>query len=540
MRLCYEALQHTGFWRQAGISIPHMDWPRMRAETISAPTWVHFGAGNLFRSLITPLQQQLLEQGAVKTGIIAVDTSRINMAERIYQPFDDMSILVTLYPDGSTRAEAVASIARTLRSSSSLTPDMAALHSMFRAPSLQLVSLTITEKGYALTDLHGGFLPSVQADLRSGPGCCRHTISNLVSLLLTRFQAGGAPVAIVSLDNCSRNGEKLQASVLTLAEQWAMLGAVPAAFLRWLKDQHTVSFPWTMADKITPAPSSAVSALLMDAGIAGMSLVSTGSGNAAPFVNAEPSQYLVMEDAFPNGRPPLERAGVYMVDRATVGKVERMKVTACLNPLHTALAVYGCLLRYPSIAAEMQDPELKALVEQIGYGEALPVVESPGILEPGAFIQEVVEQRFPNPFIPDTPQRIATDTSLKIPIRFGEIIKSYVSRPDLNPDSLTGIPLAIAGWFRYLLAVDDTGAPMPCSSDPQLSALQEQLAAVTLGSPEGLEKAIPPLLSSSHLFGSDLMAAGLGNKITAMAQELTAGPGAVRATLKKYLGRSNF
>lgn len=60
------------------------------------------------------------------------------------------------------------------------------------------------------------------------------------------------------------------------------------------------------------------------------------------FVNAEGPQYL--EDRFPNGRPPLEKAGVYMTDRDTVNQVERMKATTCLNPLHTALAVYGCLL----------------------------------------------------------------------------------------------------------------------------------------------------------------------------------------------------
>ena len=61
---------------------------------------------------------------------------------------------------------------------------------------------------------------------------------------------------------------------------------------------------------------------------------------------------MVIEDRFPNGRPPLEKAGVYMADRETVNNVEKMKVTTCLNPLHTALAVYGCLLGYDSIAAE--------------------------------------------------------------------------------------------------------------------------------------------------------------------------------------------
>ena len=128
----------------------------------------------------------------------------------------------------------------------------------------------------------------------------------------------------------------------------------------------------------------------------------------------------------------MERAGVYLTDRQTVNDTERMKVTTCLNPLHTALAVYGCLLGYDSIAAEMRDPELKALVEHIGYDEGMPVVVDPRILNPRAFLQEVLEQRLPNPFIPDTPQRIATDTSQKVPIRFGETIKAYARRQDLE------------------------------------------------------------------------------------------------------------
>ena len=126
-----------------------------------------------------------------------------------------------------------------------------------------------------------------------------------------------------------------------------------------------------------------------------------------PFVNAEGPQYLVIEDKFPNGRPALEKAGVYMTDRDTVNKVERMKVTTCLNPLHTALAVYGCVLGYTLIADEMKDSQLNKLVHEIGPVEGMPVVTDPGILSPADFVDEVINVRIPNPFMPDTPQRIA-------------------------------------------------------------------------------------------------------------------------------------
>ena len=79
----------------------------------------------------------------------------------------------------------------------------------------------------------------------------------------------------------------------------------------------------------------------------------------APFVNAEETEYLVIEDAFSNGRPELEKGGLMFTNRETVDKVERMKVCTCLNPLHTCLAIFGCLLGYRKISDEMNDPELK-------------------------------------------------------------------------------------------------------------------------------------------------------------------------------------
>ena len=132
-------------------------------------------------------------------------------------------------------------------------------------------------------------------------------------------------------------------------------------------------------------------------------------------------------------------------------KVETMKVCTCLNPLHTTLAVFGCLLGYDRIYEEMKNPLLVKLVTRLGYDEGLPVAAHPGIIEPDAFIKEVLEKRFPNPFVPDMPQRIAWDTSQKVPVRFGVTLKAYAAQ---GPEALAGlniIPLFIAGWMRYLL-----------------------------------------------------------------------------------------
>mgnify|MGYP000076131722 FL=1 len=399
-----------------------------------------------------------------------------------------------------------------------------------------MLSFTITEKGYALANLKGEYLPVVTADIENGPTKAHHAMSIVAALLLERYNTCKAPIAVVSMDNCSHNGEKLKHSVVTIVEEWLKKGHVSADFAAWVKNENQVSFPWSMIDKITPRPAEVVEKALEADGIEDMAPIITSRNTyIAPFVNAEVPQYLVVEDRFPNGRPALEKAGVYMTDRDTVNMTERMKVTTCLNPLHTALAVYGCVLGYDSIAAEMKDADLKKLVETIGYKEGMPVVTDPGILSPMDFIHEVIDQRLPNPFIPDTPQRIATDTSQKITVRFGETIKSYVASDSLDIHSLTAIPLAIAGWLRYLLAVDDEGKEMNVSSDPMLEVLQKQLADVKLGDPESADGKLTEILSNKVLFGSDLNEIGLAEKIEGMFKELIAGPGAVRATLHKYM-----
>lgn len=209
-----------------------------------------------------------------------------------------------------------------------------------------------------------------------------------------------------------------------------------------------------------------------------------------------------------------------------------MKVTTCLNPLHTALAVSGCLLGYTLIADEMKDDTLRRFVEIIGYKEGLPVVVDPGILSPKQFLDEVLTERFANPFIPDTPQRIATDTSQKVGIRFGETIKSYIRREELDPAQLTAIPLAIAVWCRYLLGVNDAGEVFTLSSDPLLETLQGYLQGVSLGDQTA---SVRPILEDERLFGVPLYEIGLGDKIEIMFQEMMAGPGAVRRTLEHYL-----
>ena len=535
MQLNRAGLADKSAWEAKGYALPSFDYETVQKNTKENPFWVHFGVGNIFRAFQCNVVQNLLNAGVLDRGLTVAEGYDYEIIEKMNRPHDDLSILVTLKANGTVEKSVTGSIMESLALDSHDDTQFSRLKEIFAKDSLQMCTFTITEKGYNLNTPDGNFMTAVAEDMKNGPERPESYIGKVAALIYARYVSGKKPIAMVSMDNCSHNGDKLKLAITTFAKEWAKNGVVEEGFVSYTEDENKVSFPWTMIDKITPHPSEQVKKALEDLGLQDMTISRTNTGTLiAPFVNAETTEYLVLEDAFPNGRPPLERAGVYFTDRATVEKAEKMKVGTCLNPLHTALAVYGCLLGYTTIAAEMADPDLRALVGHIA-AEGLPVVEDPGLLSPRKFIDEVLHQRFPNPAIPDTPQRIAADTSQKLPVRYGGTLQRYTQRTDLAVSALEYIPLVFAGWCRYLLGVDDALREMPVSPDPMAPALQALLAGVKVGTPETCTDQLRPILSNAAIFGVDLYQAGLGEKTEAAFRAMLAGPGAVRTTLRRYL-----
>ena len=532
MRLTKEGIKSSE-WSAKGYDLPKFDFDKVQKATKEAPFWIHFGAGNIFRAFQANVVQELLNKGVLDRGLVVAEGYDYEIIEKMYKPHDNIGALVTLKASGSVEKTVVASIMESLAADSSNEKDWARLCEIFRSPSLQMVTFTITEKGYLLRNAAGLMMPGVEDDFAAGPVLPKSYIGKVVTLLHKRYVNGELPIAMVSMDNCSHNGDKLYAAVNEFATEWEKRGVCKPGFLAYVNNPSKVSFPWTMIDKITPRPDAKVEKILANDGIEQLEPVITSKKTyVAPFVNAEECQYLVIEDNFPNGRPELEKAGLYFTDRATVDKVEKMKVCTCLNPLHTFLAVSGCLLGYTLIADEMKDPDLLALVKRLGYDEGLPVVVDPVIIKPKDFIDEVVNIRIPNPFMPDTPQRIACDTSQKLSIRFGETIKGYQKRSDLSLDTLEVIPLVEALWLRYLMGIGDDGKAFELSPDPLLSEVQPVVANVILGEKFDVHATVEPLLKRAEIFGVDLYEAGLGEKVEAYFEKLTAGVGAVRNTIK--------
>ncbi len=521
MRFSEQGLQEERhLWESAGYRLPQYDRRAMVQATRENPFWVHFGAGNLFRAFQANAVQDLLNKKVLDRGLIAVG-DRESM-ERLSHPHDDYSLLVTLKTDGAIEKTIVGSVAEYLTLDEG--QSYPRLREIFVKDSLQIVTFTITEKGYNLNQGDDAYTPEVEQDLQEGPENARSYMGKIASLLYARYQAGKKPVAMVSMDNCSHNGTKLYEAVSAFARKWSENGRTDSGFADYIADPNQVSFPWTMIDKITPRPDASVEALLEKDGIEDLKpIVTSRNVYIAPFVNTEECQYLVIEDRFPGGRPELEQAGLIFTDRETVNKAERMKVCTCLNPLHTALAVFGCLLGFSSISDEMKDDALRKLMEGVGYTEGLPVAADPGVLDPKKFLDDVLNIRLPNPFMPDTPQRIATDTSQKLAVRFGETIQAYANSAELDVKNLKKIPLVFAGWLRYLTGIDDKGQAFQLSPDPMLDTL----------CPYVKEENLRPILENSEIFGVNLYEVHMADTVIGYFKEMQAGPGAVRKTLEK-------
>ena len=511
-------------WAEKGYQLPKFDREAVKAKTAAEPTWVHFGAGNIFRAFPAAILQQVLDSGKYDRGVIVAESFDYEIIDKAYRPYDNLSLLVCLQSTGTIEKKVIASVTESLKADPQFTNDWARLVEIFQKPSLQMVSFTITEKGYGFN----------AADLERGMNA-QFAMGKVTALLYERYKAGALPLTLQSMDNCSHNGDKVKAGVFAYAEKWAEMGIVPAGFVDYVKDESKVSYPWSMIDKITPRPDAKVQKMLEEDGFEdNYTIVTDRHTFTAPFVNAEETEYLVIEDKYTNGRPPLELGGVMYADRETVDKVEKMKVCTCLNPLHTAMSIYGCLLGYTLISAEMADEDIRGLITKMGYIEAMPVVVDPGVLKPADFIGAVLNRRLPNPFMPDAPQRIATDTSQKLSIRFGETIKAYKER-GLDMDNLVLIPLVLAGYARYIKGIDDEGKAFEPSPDPLLAELSAIVAPLEIKEGPQDFSCLKALYTRKDVFGVDLYEAGLGEKIEAMVAELYAGPGAVRKTLHKYV-----
>ena len=262
-------------WEAKGYELPKYDIKAVREKTAKEPTWVHFGGGNIFRAFPAAILNDALNTGKYDRGVIVAETFDFEVIDKAYAPYENLSLCVNLCSDGSIEKKVIASVTEALKADPQF-EDWNRLVEIFKNPSLQMISFTITEKGYTFNE----------ADLARGMKPL-FAMGKVCALLLERYKAGKLPLTVQSMDNCSHNGDKVKAGVFAYAERWLQDGLVEQGFIDYLKDETKITFPWSMIDKITPRPHEKVKELLVADGFEDNDYIETEKHTfTAPFVNA--------------------------------------------------------------------------------------------------------------------------------------------------------------------------------------------------------------------------------------------------------------
>ena len=159
MKLTLDGIKDRQAWEKAGIKLPGYDVEAVSKKAKEAPGWVHFGIGNIFRVFIGGIADGLLEEGVLDRGITCVETFDYDVIDKIYKPYDNLSLSVILHGDGTREYKVMGALAEAVKAQSSDPEQWNRLKEIFRSTSLQMVSFTITEKGYALQKADGTWLP---------------------------------------------------------------------------------------------------------------------------------------------------------------------------------------------------------------------------------------------------------------------------------------------------------------------------------------------------------------------------------------------
>ena len=216
MKLNYQGLGDVAGWQAAHVELPNYDAAALAARTCADPMWVHFGIGNIFRVFVGGIIDKLLQAGLTDRGITCVETFDFDVVDKIYAPYDNLALSVILNADGTTERRVLGGLTEAVKAISADGAAWARMKAIFTNPGLQLVTFTITEKGYALRNADGAYLGYVAADMANGPERVTGAMGIVAAMLYARYQAGKLPLALVSMDNVSRNGEKLRSSVMEM------------------------------------------------------------------------------------------------------------------------------------------------------------------------------------------------------------------------------------------------------------------------------------------------------------------------------------
>jgi mannitol 2-dehydrogenase len=395
---------------------------------------VHIGVGGFHRAHQAMYIDRLLDAGTAQdwaicgVGILPGDAA---MAETLTAQ-DGLYTLVEKHNDGSLAARVIGSIVRCLHAPA----DPEAVIEQMAAPATRIVSLTVTEGGYAIDAVTGAFDPSdpgVAGDL-AGSGPPASTFGLVTEALRRRRDRGLPAFTIVSCDNIEGNGHVAQRAFTAFAHYG------DPELADWI--QAEVRFPNSMVDRITPRTTPE------DVELVGSRI---GIADRWPVV-CEPFTQWVLEDAFGDGRPPLEEAGVQLVD--DVRPYELMKLRM-LNASHQALGYFAYLAGFRLVHEAAQDPLFARFVLDYMSEEGGPTLQPvPGIDLP--HYQRGLVERFSNAGVGDTVARLCAESSDRIPKWVLPVIREQLA----TGGSIQSATAVVASWARYAEGVDEQGRPI--------------------------------------------------------------------------------
>jgi D-arabinitol 4-dehydrogenase len=380
----------------------------MSLKTTTPLRILHLGLGSFHRAHQAVYLQQLHELGDTQ-WTLAGGNLRPDMPETMAALHAQQGkyTLETVSPQGERQYTCIDVIRDVLM----YQEDLAPLVRMAADPDTRIISFTVTEAGYYLDAqdrLDWDNFADLTVDLQAlKAGKAGHTVYGaLVTLLRARMQAKAGAVTLLNCDNLRHNGERSRRGLLQFI---TALG--DAALLEWVQS-HTTN-PNAMVDRITPRPTPEVAQRVRQA---------TGWDDKAALMGEHFIQW-VIEDRFIHGRPDWQRVGVALVE--SVAPYEEAKIRL-LNATHSGIAWAGSLVGYQFIHEGTHDPRIRQMAYDYVTDDAMPVL-TPSPIDLAAY-RDVVLERFGNPAIADTNQRVAMDAFSKIPGMIAPTVRDRLAR----------------------------------------------------------------------------------------------------------------
>jgi mannitol 2-dehydrogenase len=433
-----------------GISVPAYDRARL------GPRIVHVGVGGFHRAHLAAYTHELAagggDWGIVGLGLLDQDGEMATV-------LGAQDHLYTLIETGDSEpsAEVIGSITGFVHAPAG---HDAAVAELVSAPTTSILSLTVTEAGYA-----------EPAPEHSAAGA-RTTFDRIAAALAVRRERGAGPLTILSCDNLPGNGTAARRATTAAAARIG--GDLPA----WVEEH--CSFPNSMVDRITPVTTDADRAWLLE---------STGIDDRWPVV-AEPFRQWVLEDEFMAGRPSWEDAGALFTDRVHDWDLYKLRL---LNAGHSCMAYLSALAGIAFVHEAMALPAVQTFLEELLYREAMPtLVAIPG--HPREDYVARVLQRFANRGVRDQIARLCIDGSAKFPTF---LIPTIVRQLDAG-GPIERAATALAGWARYLGVVDPADQSFDAGAETArrygADAVADPLAFL------GYDAIFPPAVQTSARF----------------------------------------